>query len=70
MLATIAAVSLAYQANNGLPFVPKYHLNVQVADASELTHGAEVHMGGALVGNVTTITPRAIRRDSRSRCSS
>ena len=46
---------LAYQANNGLPFVPKYHLNLQIADASELTHGAEVHMGGALVGNVTTI---------------
>ena len=57
VLATIVAVSLAYQANNGLPFVPKYHLNVQVADASELTHGAEVHMGGALVGNVTKVDP-------------
>ena len=52
VLATIAAVTLAYQANNGLPFVPKYHLNVQIRNASELTHGAEVHMGGALVGNV------------------
>jgi ABC-type transporter Mla subunit MlaD len=57
VLATIVAVSLAYQANNGLPFVPKYHLNVQVRDASELTHGAEVHMGGALVGSVTTVDP-------------
>ncbi len=56
VLATIAAVTLAYQANNGLPFVPKYHLNLQIRNASELTHGAEVHMGGALVGNVTTIT--------------
>lgn len=56
VLATIAAVTLAYQANNGLPFVPKYHLDVQMRNASELTHGAEVHMGGALVGNVTTIT--------------
>jgi len=45
-------VFLAYNANNGLPFVPSYTLNVQVADASELTHGAEVHMGGALVGFV------------------
>ena len=53
VLATIAAVTLAYQANNGLPFVPKYHLNVQIRNASELTHGAEVHMGGALIGNVT-----------------
>ncbi len=57
VLATIVAVSLAYQANNGLPFVPKYHLNVQIADASELTHGDEVHMGGALVGNVTKVDP-------------
>ena len=57
VLATIAAVTLAYQANNGLPFVPKYHLNVQIRNASELTHGAEVHMGGALIGNITTITP-------------
>jgi ABC-type transporter Mla subunit MlaD len=57
VLATIVAVSLAYQANNGLPFVPKYHLNVQISDASELTHGGEVHMGGALVGAVTKIDP-------------
>ena len=56
VLTAIAAVTLAYQANNGLPFVPKYHLNLQIRNASELTHGAEVHMGGALVGNVTTIT--------------
>jgi ABC-type transporter Mla subunit MlaD len=62
VLATIAAVTLAYQANNGLPFVPKYHLNLQMRNASELTHGAEVHMGGALVGNVTTINPA---RDSK-----
>jgi ABC-type transporter Mla subunit MlaD len=57
VLATIAAVTLAYQANNGLPFVPKYQLNLQMRNASELTHGAEVHMGGALIGNVTTISP-------------
>jgi ABC-type transporter Mla subunit MlaD len=55
VLATIVAVSLAYQANNGLPFVPKYHLNVQVRDATELTHNAEVHMGGTLVGVVTKV---------------
>ncbi len=57
VLATIVAVTLAYQANNGLPFVPKYTLHVQVADASELTHGAEVHMGGTLVGTVDSIDP-------------
>jgi ABC-type transporter Mla subunit MlaD len=56
VLATIVAVALAYQANNGLPFVPKYTLHVQIADASELTHGAEVHVGGALVGLIDTIS--------------
>jgi len=57
VLAVIVAVFLAYNANNGLPFVPSYSLNVQVADANELTHGAEVHMGGALVGFVDGVTP-------------
>ncbi|HUO72410.1 MAG TPA: MlaD family protein [Solirubrobacteraceae bacterium] len=57
VLATIAAVTLAYQANNGLPFVPKYTLHVQIRDASELTHNAEVHMGGALVGTVVKVEP-------------
>jgi phospholipid/cholesterol/gamma-HCH transport system substrate-binding protein len=55
LLATIVAVTLAYQANNGLPFVPKYTLHVQMRDASELTHGGEVHMGGSLVGLVDTV---------------
>ncbi len=57
VLFTIAAVSLAYQADNGLPFVPKYSLHVRIPDAEELTHGNEVHMGGALVGLVTSIDP-------------
>jgi ABC-type transporter Mla subunit MlaD len=55
VLVAIVAVFLAYNANNGLPFVPSYSLKVQVADASELTHGAEVHMGGALVGFVDNV---------------
>ncbi len=57
VLVTIIAVTLAYNANNGLPFVPKYSLHVQIADASEVTHGAEVHMGGSLVGVVDQVTP-------------
>ena len=57
VLVTIVAVTLAYQANNGLPFVPRYNLHVQIADASELTHGGEVHMGGALVGTVSSVNP-------------
>jgi len=57
ILVTIIAVYLAYNANNGLPFVPRYSLHVQIADASEVTKGAEVHMGGSLVGIVDTVTP-------------
>jgi ABC-type transporter Mla subunit MlaD len=59
VLVTLVAVTLAFQANNGLPFVPRYTLNVRVADAEELTKGAEVHEGGALVGAVTQV--RAVR---------
>jgi ABC-type transporter Mla subunit MlaD len=57
VLATIVAVTLAYQANNGLPFVPKYTLYLQMRNASEVTRNGEVHMGGALVGTVTKVTP-------------
>jgi hypothetical protein len=58
VLVAIVAVFLAYNANNGLPFVPRYALHVQVRDAYELTQDAEVHTaGGALVGHVTSITP-------------
>ncbi len=57
VLVVIVAVFLAYNANNGLPFVPSYTIHVQVADASELTHGAEVHIGGALVGFVDSVQP-------------
>jgi len=56
VLVTIVAVYLAYNANNGLPFVPRYSLNVQVRDASELTHGADVRIGGTLVGVVNSVT--------------
>jgi phospholipid/cholesterol/gamma-HCH transport system substrate-binding protein len=58
VLVAIVAVFLAYNANNGLPFVPRYSLRVQVHDASELTSGAEVHIaGGSLVGHVDSIDP-------------
>jgi ABC-type transporter Mla subunit MlaD len=58
VLVAIVAVFLAYNANNGLPFVPRYSLQVQVRDATELTADAEVHMaGGSLVGHVTNINP-------------
>jgi phospholipid/cholesterol/gamma-HCH transport system substrate-binding protein len=61
VLVTIVAVYLAYNATNGLPFVPTYTLHVQAANASELSHGDEVNMGGARVGLVQTVTPTRMR---------
>jgi ABC-type transporter Mla subunit MlaD len=60
VLVTFVAVYLAYNATNGLPFVPTYTLHVQAANASELTHGDNVNMGGALVGIVSTVTPERL----------
>ena len=56
VLVTIVAVTLAYNATNGLPFVPTYKLHVQAANAAELTHGTDVNMGGARVGVVASVT--------------
>jgi virulence factor Mce-like protein len=61
VLVTVVAVYLAYNATNGLPFVPTYTLHVQAANASELTHGDEVNMGGARVGLVQTVRPVRMR---------
>ena len=60
VLVTVVAVYLAYNATNGLPFVPTYTLHVRAANASELTHGDNVNMGGALVGLVSTVTPERL----------
>jgi ABC-type transporter Mla subunit MlaD len=61
VLVTIVAVVLAFQANNGLPFVPRYTLHVDVRDAEELTRGGEVHEGGTLIGSVTSVDARRTR---------
>jgi virulence factor Mce-like protein len=57
ILVVIVAVYLSYIAENGLPFVPTYNINVDVANASELVKNADVRVGGARVGQVLTITP-------------
>ncbi len=57
VLITVVAVIIAFQANNGLPFVPRYTLHVRVANAEELTRGNEVHMGGSLIGSVSDVRP-------------
>jgi virulence factor Mce-like protein len=51
------AVFLAYQANQGLPFVPTYKLSAQVPNANTLVPGNEVRIGGIRVGAVKTVEP-------------
>jgi len=57
-LVVIVAVFLAYNANQGLPFVPTYELAVQAPSAASLVRGNEVRLGGARVGTVKRIEAR------------
>jgi ABC-type transporter Mla subunit MlaD len=56
-LIIVVAVFLAYNANNGLPFVPVYRVSVTVPNAARLTHDNEVRIGGTRVGVVESIDP-------------
>jgi virulence factor Mce-like protein len=56
-LVVIVAVFLAYNANNGLPFVPTYDLRAEVPNAQNLVRGNEVRIGGTRVGVVNEIKP-------------
>lgn len=57
ILIVAIAVYVSYIAENGLPFVRTYDINVQVANADELGKNADVRIGGVRVGQVLTITP-------------
>ncbi len=56
-LVVVVAVFLAYNANNGLPFVPTRALNVQVSSGANLVPGNEVRAGGFRVGVVEEMRP-------------
>jgi virulence factor Mce-like protein len=57
VLVVIVAVFLAYNANNGLPFVSTYNLKVRVPNADALVKGNEVRIGGVRVGIVKSVVP-------------
>jgi virulence factor Mce-like protein len=59
VLVAIVAVFLAYNANQGLPFVPTYQIAAEVHDAQTLLPGNEVRIGGVRVGIVTDVEPEA-----------
>jgi ABC-type transporter Mla subunit MlaD len=57
VLVVIVAVFLAYNANNGLPFVSTYDLKARVPNANALVKGNEVRIGGARVGVIRSVRP-------------
>jgi virulence factor Mce-like protein len=57
VLVVIVAVFLAYNANNGLPFVSTYNLKAQVPNADALVKGNEIRIGGVRVGIVKSVVP-------------
>jgi virulence factor Mce-like protein len=60
-LVVLVAVFLAYNANNGLPFVPTYQLKADVPSAANLVPGNEIRIGGTRVGVVDNITPKRLK---------
>jgi ABC-type transporter Mla subunit MlaD len=59
-LIVIVAVFLAYNANNGLPFVPTYRVSVVVPSGARLVKNNEVRIGGHRVGVIEAITPTRV----------
>lgn len=57
VLVVIVAVFLAYNANNGLPFVATYDINVRLPNADALVKGNEVRIGGSRIGVVSSVKP-------------
>ena len=57
VLIAIVAVFLAYNANNGLPFVPTYRVSVEVPNSARLRDSNEIRIGGTRVGAVESIEP-------------
>ena len=54
-LIVIVAVFLAYNANNGLPFVPTYRISAELPNAARLGPNNEVRIGGTRAGVVESI---------------
>ena len=57
VLVVLVAVFLAYNANNGLPFVPTRELKVDMASGSDLVAGNEVTEGGYRIGLISALDP-------------
>src|SRR6202035_4015876 len=64
-LIVVVAVFLAYNANNGLPFVPTYNIKVELPEASGLIPSNQVRIAGSRVGLVSSLQPQQDPRTGR-----
>jgi phospholipid/cholesterol/gamma-HCH transport system substrate-binding protein len=64
-LIVVVAVFLSYNANNGLPFVPTYNINVELPEASGLQPSNQVRIAGTRVGIVGSLTAQENPRTGR-----
>ena len=55
-LIVVVAVFISYNANNGLPFVPTYNINVALPEASGLEQANQVRIAGTRVGLVGSLS--------------
>jgi virulence factor Mce-like protein len=60
VLIVVVAVFLAYNANQGLPFVPTYNLSAELPNGSNLVPGNDVRVGGFRVGIVDSMRPKVV----------
>jgi ABC-type transporter Mla subunit MlaD len=64
VLVIVVAVFLAYNANNGLPFVPTYELRANVPSGAKLVPGNDIREGGHRIGVVTELNSKKLRDGS------
>jgi len=57
-LIVVVAVFLSYNANNGLPFVPTYNIDVELPEASGLQESNQVRIAGTRVGVVSSLSAK------------
>src|SRR4051794_804005 len=67
VLITTIAVFIAYNANQGLPFVPTYELNAELPSGAKLVKGNEVRVGGFRVGVVDDVKPKDVTSGGKTR---
>src|SRR5262245_10350537 len=60
VLVVVVAVFLAYQANQGLPFVPTYKISAELPNADSLVAGNDVRIGGIRIGQIKSVEPETV----------